>query len=98
MGGMSIIAMLTGVNLQEIESSKLRTILAQQLSSTSLVLLGQVPTMKILSVHLLFFSVVGSIGNDVVDAFYSSGQITCFKVQLVGMVCSKVHVCDLLRV
>ena len=51
-----------------------------------------------LSLHLLLFGVVGSVGDDVVDAFYSSGQIRCFKVHLVGMVCSKVHVCDLLRV
>ena len=72
MGGMSIIAMLTGVNLQAIENSELRTILAQPLSSTSLVWLGQVPTMVTLSLHLLLVGVVGSIGDDVVDAFYSS--------------------------
>ena len=51
-----------------------------------------------LSLHLLLVGVIGSVGNDVVDAFYSSRQIRCFKVHLVGMVCSKVVFSDLLRV
>ena len=51
-----------------------------------------------LSFHLLFFNVVSSVGDDVVDAFYSSRQIRCFKVHLVGMLCSKVIFSDLLRV
>ena len=98
MGGRSIIAMLTGVNLLTIENIKLRTILAQQLSSTSLVLLGQVPIMITLSLHLLFVGVVGSVGNDVVDAFYSSEQIRCFEVHLVSMVRSVALLINLLRV
>ena len=51
-----------------------------------------------LGLHLLFVGVVGSVGDDVVDAFYSSGQIRCFKVHLVGMVRSKVLLGNLLRV
>ena len=51
-----------------------------------------------LSLHLLLVGVVDSVGDDVVDAFYSSGQVRCFKVHLVGMVCSKVVFSDLIRV
>ena len=61
MGGTSIIEMLTGVNLLAIENNKLRTILAQQLNSTSLVLLGHV-VLWTLSLYLFFLDVVGSIG------------------------------------
>ena len=51
-----------------------------------------------LSLHLLLVGVVVSVGDDVVDAFYSSRQIRCFKVHLVDMVLSKVVFSDLLRV
>ena len=54
--------------------------------------------MVTLSHHFLLVGVVGSVGDDVVDAFYSSRQIRCFKVHLVGMVCSKVLLGNLLRV
>ena len=54
--------------------------------------------MVTLSLHFLLLVVVGSIGDDVVDAFYSSRQIRCFKIHLVGMVCSKVVFSDLIRV
>ena len=54
--------------------------------------------MVTLSLHLLLFGVVGSVGDDVVDAFYSSRQIRCFKIHLVGMICSKIVFSDLIRV
>ena len=51
-----------------------------------------------LSLHLLLVGVVGSVGDDIVDALYSSRQIWCFKVDVIGMVCSIVSFHGLFKV